>query len=303
MSTEAVKQSSLEDLMVAMDVVDTLRHRQGLVERELDAENRRKRLVEKLKEIYQAQGIEVTDALLAEGVDALEQERFSYQAPKGSLAVTLAKIYVARARWLKPLGIALALLFLLCLLRFVFFVYPQAQELETLPAEIGKTYSHIQKTAENPAVAAKAKGLVDQAAMALNDEDLTKAKAYYQQLLSIKHTLQQAYRVRIISRPGEMSGVWRIPSENERARNYYLIVEAIDDRGQTLKVDIINEENNQSVTTDTWGIRVDEATFQAVAADKQDDGIIQRNIVGEKVVGQLRPNYLIKTSGASITSW
>jgi len=59
--------------MLAMDVVDTLRHRQQLVDRELDAEARRERLVEKLREIYASQGLNVTDEMLEEGVRALEE--------------------------------------------------------------------------------------------------------------------------------------------------------------------------------------------------------------------------------------
>ena len=40
----------LDDVMLAMDVVDTLRHRQDLVARELDVETRERQLVEKLRE-------------------------------------------------------------------------------------------------------------------------------------------------------------------------------------------------------------------------------------------------------------
>ena len=55
----------LEDVMLAMDVVDTLRHRQGLVERELSAGDRRTRLIEQLRDTYHSQGIEVTDGSVA----------------------------------------------------------------------------------------------------------------------------------------------------------------------------------------------------------------------------------------------
>ena len=99
----SAKEASLEDMMVAMDVVDTLRHRQELVDRELDAGARREKLIAKLREIYQAQGIAVTDATLAQGVDALEKDRFSYHPPSKGFSVFLAKIYVTRERWLKPL--------------------------------------------------------------------------------------------------------------------------------------------------------------------------------------------------------
>ena len=80
----------LDDLMVAMDVVDTLRHRDELVKRELDTEGRRARLIKKLREIYTAQGINVTDHLLEEGVRSLEEDRFVYEPPRKTFMVRLA---------------------------------------------------------------------------------------------------------------------------------------------------------------------------------------------------------------------
>ena len=72
MAETAVKEAPpLNDLMLAMDVVDTLRHGETLVERELSAEDRRKRMIERLREIYRQQGITVPDRVLAEGVAAL----------------------------------------------------------------------------------------------------------------------------------------------------------------------------------------------------------------------------------------
>ena len=80
------RETPLEEVMVAMDVVDTIRHRQLIVERELDAEGRRQRLIQRLRDIYTAQGIEVTDAALEAGVEALEQERFAYTPAPGGFA-------------------------------------------------------------------------------------------------------------------------------------------------------------------------------------------------------------------------
>nr|MDJ0956301.1 DUF6384 family protein [Arenicellales bacterium] len=54
----------LDDVMLAMDVVDTLRHQQLLVERELNTEDRDKKMMDRLREIYASQGIEVPDHVL-----------------------------------------------------------------------------------------------------------------------------------------------------------------------------------------------------------------------------------------------
>jgi hypothetical protein len=92
--------AQLEDVMLAMDVVDTLRHRRGLIERELSAGDRRARLIDQLRETYHSQGIEVSDDVLEQGVAALEENRFAYTPPKPSIRVALARAYVKRSRWL-----------------------------------------------------------------------------------------------------------------------------------------------------------------------------------------------------------
>ena len=51
----------LDELMLAMDVVDTLRHRELVLQRELQADDRDQRLLERLRDIYESQGIAVTD--------------------------------------------------------------------------------------------------------------------------------------------------------------------------------------------------------------------------------------------------
>ena len=91
----------LDDLMLAMDVVDTLRHDQRLVERELSAASSDDAMIERLREVYKGQGIEVSDRVLEEGVKALKEKRFSYEPPRPSLARSLALLWIGRARQAK----------------------------------------------------------------------------------------------------------------------------------------------------------------------------------------------------------
>src|SRR3712207_1280487 len=102
----------LDELMLAMDVVDTLRHREDLVSRELDEARREADLIERLRRIYRGQGIEVPDRVLAEGIRALKESRFVYTPPRPGLATTLARLWVARHR----IGAALAAVLLALLL-------------------------------------------------------------------------------------------------------------------------------------------------------------------------------------------
>ena len=118
MTVSLEKQAPLEDLMAAMDVVDTLRHQAGIAERELDGEGRRERLLLRLRELYHAQGIDVPDHVLQEGIDALEQERFQYHPVAKSWRTRVAGAWVSRKRWVPPVSILTVLIIVLTAFMF-----------------------------------------------------------------------------------------------------------------------------------------------------------------------------------------
>src|SRR5262245_22338245 len=88
--------AKLDDLMLAMDVVDTLRHREVVVERELNEEGREQELIDRLRALYKSQGIDVSDSIIAQGVKGLKESRFVYTPPPPSFARTLATLWVKR---------------------------------------------------------------------------------------------------------------------------------------------------------------------------------------------------------------
>lgn len=100
---------ALDDLMLAMDIVDTLRHDMRIAERELGDDQRREALKKRLRDIYGSQGIEVPDDILEDGVRALEQDRFTYKSRASGLSAALARAYVNRAAWARRLAVLLLL--------------------------------------------------------------------------------------------------------------------------------------------------------------------------------------------------
>ena len=292
----------LEDIMAAMDVVDTLRHDQSIAQRELDGEGRRARLLERLRNMYAAQGIEVPDHVLEQGIDALEQERFQYTPVKPSWRTKLARLWITRGRWGKPLALIAVIAVLLYGLYFVFEVMPKRKLAANLPNEISLHLQQIQEVAKDPNINARAQLYAQNATRALDSKDYQQAKNALQNIENMKRELNLVYDIRVISRTNENSGVFRNPPGNN-VRNFYLIVEAIDSNNQVVELSITNEENNKVEQKKTWGLRVDEATFYKIASDKQDDGIIQNNKVGSKLAGYLEPEYSIPTTGATITEW
>ena len=66
---------------------------------------------------------------------------------------------------------------------------------------------------------------------------------------------------------------------------------------------VVSEEDGKTATVTKWGIRVPEATYDAVRADKSDDGIVEDGILGEKKRGTLAVDYLKPVEGGTITGW
>jgi hypothetical protein len=297
------EKAPLDELMLAMDVVDTLRHKELVLARELTAEDRDAQLVEQLRAIYTSQGIVVTDEILQRGVDALREERFAYPPPEPSFSRTLALAYVTRGRWGKAAGAGVAAVAVAALAFQLFVRGPQLREATEVPAELTAAYQAIDTLSDDPAAldAARAQLTTGEAAIAQGDYDAARGAIAGLETLTARLNLE--YELRVVSRPGEQSGVWREPQVNRSARNFYLIVAAIGRDGQPIRMPITSEEDGRTRGVLQWGLRVDEPTYERVAADKLDDGIIQNGVVGRKRRGVLEHEYTVPTTGAAITEW
>ena len=421
--TDTKPKVEIDQVMLAMDVVDTLRHQQDLVDRELAADDRDQALIDKVKRMYASQGIEVTDDTIAEGVAALREDRFAYRPPPPRGSVWLARLYVNRGYWAK-LG---ATLVALCLAGFLIYQFayvgperrsriraaqdintligqqqdqvsvarqrlasltqalasarskapPQAElagkrlsaeveqdlagaetslqafgklplsptltadsltqqgdavkrrleqrtslvremnahldkagaamtglsELAVLPAKLASQRNTLLADSRDEAARAQTEKLYADATAALNRGDVQGALHGSAALQQLQDQVEQEYVLRIVSRPGTQSGVWRTPPNRPGTRNYYVIVEAVTPPGERLTMPITSEEDGTTKNVQEWGLRVDAATFDAVRRDKTDDGIIQNNRFGVKQRGYLKPQYLMPTTGGAITRW
>ncbi len=421
--TDKPEKIDLDEVMLAMDVVDTLRHEQQLVERELASDERDQALFEKLKRMYASQGLEVTDEIIAEGVAALREERFAYRPPPPRGTLWLARLYVNRRRWAKAAGLVVLSLAAVVLVHRFAFVEPEArqrvkaaqdintrisqqqdqltiarqrlanlnqtvksnvdevsrssevaakrllseaalqltgadttlQALDKLPLKpdvtpeslvieaeairhrleqragmLNDVQAHLDKAegavadlsaltmlreklagqlrsllAESREDAAReqAEKLYADALAALNSGDVQGARKGSSVLQELYGRVIQEYELRIVSRPGAQSGVWREPPNRSGARNYYVIVEAVTPKGERLTMPITSEEDGATRNVSQWGLRVDGSLFEKIRRDKADDGIIQNNRFAVKTRGTLTPRYLMPTTGGAITQW
>jgi hypothetical protein len=292
----------LDDVLLAMDVVDTLRHREQIAAHEFDADARETQLIERLKEIYGAQGIEVPERILKDGVKALEEQRFVYKPAEGGLNVALAKLYITRKRWMGG-AIAGFLALLLVAGGVGFSVMRGNAEWASMPAEIARLSAEGQALAVDPAIDARIVSLENAGTRAVADRDKSAAKRQIAALEDISSQLSLEYNLRVVSRPGEDTGFWRTPDDIPNGRNYYIVVEAVAPDGSVVKAPITSEETQATKTVDMWAQRVTEETFNHIADDKGADQIVQDDILGVKVRGELTPEFRMPVAGGAITEW
>jgi Family of unknown function (DUF6384) len=310
-TTTEAKPQALDEVMLAMDVVDTLRHQDNLVTRELDETRREAELIERLRSIYKTQGIEVPDAVIRQGVAAIKENRFVYDPPAPGLGVTLAKMWIARGKIGKGVGAALLALGLAGGGWWFGVEQPKRAEAARIEREIADlipkalVQGHRETTAEARVDAARQRAdlLLADGQAALRRRDAAAGRKAVTDLEALRATLTQEYWLRIISRPNEQSAIWRVPDRNRNARNYYALVEPVTPAGTVLSLPVQSEEDGKTTNVSRFGVRVSAEVFEQIARDKRDDGIIQRNRLGDKRRGELDVNYAFPVMGGRITSW
>jgi hypothetical protein len=309
----AEKPQTLDELMIAMDVVDTLRHREDLVARELDEEGREAELIERLRKIYHDQGIDVPDRVLMDGVKALKESRFVYTPPPAGWKRTMLTAWARRQAYGRRVG-ALALALGAVAWAYYFMVVRPARlaqeqariELtETLPKSLRAAHAEVQRIATDQAAKEKADALLADGEREVRAGNRAGAARVKEELVALRDELTREYTLTIVSRPGEPTAVWRLPPRRlgSQARNYYVIVEAIGPGGRKFALPIRNEETGETVTVTKFGVRVPEAVFDAIRKDKANDGIVQNNIFGIRRRGSLSVEYKMPFEGGFITRW
>ena len=174
---------------------------------------------------------------------------------------------------------------------------------ETLPKAIRQNHADVVSASSDASAKQRADALLADGERAIRDRDRALMMQTAADLKALRTAVLADYVLTIVSRSGETSGVWRRPRDNPQGRNYYLVVEALGPNGQKLALPIRNEENGQTETVEKFAVRVPQATFDAVAADKRDDGIVQRNRFGAKKRGVLAVEYQMPFDGGMITRW
>jgi hypothetical protein len=303
--------AKLDEVMLAMDVVDTLRHREVMVARELNEEMREEQLVERLKQLYRSQGIEVSDAVIAQGVKALKESRFVYAPPPPSFGRTMATLWVRRGTFGKG-ALALVVALGLGIGGYYFTVTRPAQQAaeaarielqETLPRQLAAAHQAVAAEAQVPVARQRADTFLAAGRAALARQDAAGARAAVGELDQLIAALRQEYTLRIAGRATDQTGFFREPVRFGQGRTYYVVVNAVDARGSPVSLPVRSSETNRVETVSRFAVAVPQATFDAVRADKARNGIVQNDRLAEKRRGFLEPDFRMQALEGRITSW
>jgi hypothetical protein len=313
MSTAATpaSQPKLDDLMLAMDVVDTIRHREDVLQRELNLGDSDDALIDRLKTIYREQGIEVSERVLREGVTSLKAKRFEYKAPPPGLLTGFFRLYIRRGRIGATLGAALLAVAVAVGGYYFGIARPAADRAEsarielaeTLPAALAAEVAAATAASQDPAANRRIGDLRAAGEQALRNADAAGAREAVASLKALTAELNRTYELRIVLREGVYTRVWRVPARNPQGRNNYIVVEAFAPNGQKLTLPIRSEEDGSVREVDIFAVRVPRSTYDAVGRDRDDDGIIQNAVIGEKPRGRLDVTYRMPAEGGFITAW
>jgi hypothetical protein len=302
--------ATLDEMMLAMDVVDTLRHRERLIERELNEDVREEQLIERLRALYKSQGIDVPDRIIAEGVKALKEARFVYTPPPAGWRRTLAELWVKRTTYLKRSAVVAGAVVVLAALYQYAVVRPREQAAEaarleltqTLPRQLGAAYQAVIGEALVPEARARADAIRAQAQAALERGDAAAARSAIGDLDALAAALRQEYILRIAGRPQDQTGFYR-EHPRFRGRAYFIVVDAVDPQGRPVRLPIRNDETNEVETVSHFAVRVPFETFEAVRLDKARNGIVQNARLAEKRRGFLEPEFRMPVLEGRITRW
>ena len=176
-----------------------------------------------------------------------------------------------------------------------------------LTSKIEALYGSVIAIAVEQEALQRGEALYKEAKQYTESADVPRLSQSASQLSDLANVLDQEYILRIINRPGVKSGQDRYYTDKDgkRASGHYLIVEAVDTRGNVITMNIRNEEDGRTEKVTMWGERVPESIYERVKEDKLDNGLINDDIVGKKKRGYLNEEMIMSgvTKLGQITGW
>ena len=289
------------EMLRVMDAAQVIHERQAALE-EHEALDR-EATVREIRSMYEELGDLVDARVIEQALDEYLGQRYAFTPTRPGLGKQLALLYIRRGwvakRVLAPAALVIAFVwggFAFTGMMRQGALERDVERLVTLEAEVGRLHAAVLAEAVEELAVERADDLrrSADAQIAVRDADgLEESAASYRQLVG---RLAAEYRMVILG------GVWRYHTELDGVRNYYLRVQAVGADGQQVPVTIREEEQGRTERVTEWGERVPKEVYDRVAADRQDNGIIDDDDFGFKRRGFLTAERNYENLG-QITRW
>jgi hypothetical protein len=285
---------SLEEMSRIMDVAATLRKERAIVDQQLNIDEIKARLRERLLEAAQVSGDPVTENEVAAAVEQYYDRLHEFHEPPVSFATFLAHVWVRRGPILKSLAAALTALAVIWGMLVAGLLPGAARDrklaeqrqadLNAHAANVDRLAAAIRKISSEPDVERDVAAVVASAAAARETSDMGKLDELASQLQALREALELEYTLTIINNPGERSATQRVWTDERGSRSsgFFVLVAARDPQGNAVSVPIENRETGRVERVNRWGEQIPEKVFDRLAADKQADGVLDERAFGVK---------------------
>jgi hypothetical protein len=293
---------SVAEMLRIMDVATALRQDRQLIEEQLNIDQVKALLREKMIAAAKVTGEEVSPEEVDAAIDRYYGRLYTFKEPANSLSMMLARLYVRRLEIAKWGGLALGL----ALLSWWLFLSPSGlmtvtgrthQRVERLAAEVARREAAIRALARDPSVNAEVTRLAVEAQTYRRQDDPQKLETVRAALAALESRLGDEYTVTVASPVGGRSAVQRLfrDRDGQRVSGYYLIVQAKRPDGTVLTRRVHDDEADKDKDVTTWAERVPKEVFDRLAKDKRDDGILNETTFAVKKRGE--PDEVITMPG------
>ena len=289
------------EMLRVMDAAQVIHERRAALE-EHEAFDR-EATIREIQVMYEELGDLVDAETIEKALDEYLTQRYAFTPAPAGLRRNLALLYIRRGwvatRVILPTAAAATLV-------WGGFAYVEGraqriQELEaaalvTLETDIDRLRDAVLAVAAEDLVRERADALGQEATAQIAAGNTDALRTTAARLENLHDLVAAEYRLEVTG------GQWRYPDNNRNIRNYYLIVRALDADGQLVTIPVRNEETGGTRRVSEWGERVPQEVYDRVAADKQDNGIIDDEEFGFKPRGFITAERRHPDVG-QITEW
>src|SRR3989344_3866294 len=164
----------------------------------------------------------------------------------------------------------------------------KGEALNKLPIELNSRYASIKSIIKEDSAKTVADSYYEEAKKYLQVADIDHSREILKSLEHLEETLNTVYATKI------KGGKWRYKNDEPSIKSFYIIVEAEDASGKSIRLPITNRETGKLQTVSQWGELVPESVYEQVKRDKSDNGIIDNNIFSRKERGYVSETIQFK---------